>query len=280
MSLPSVLSSASSAFSGSAVVRPPPAVAVPPLRGGNFRGRQKGSGNWTPQMTDVLLDQVKAVLPRGHYEWEKVVGNYNTLTGESADYDRLHDKFFKLVRTVKPTGKNTKPTHVTRAQEISAEIDGSVYGGLGDEEEKEDNIDRAMQALLSEEEEQKDVAASDPPSPRRASSPSSSSSSPSPVPSLSSSSPVSGPRSPLNAFPSERATVKKSKSGSDMAEAVQALSTTFNTAIAAQMEASREEAKLAREQAREEAKLAREQMAQNQKQWAEMLIMINNSNKK
>jgi hypothetical protein len=241
---------------------------VPPLRGGNFRGRQKGVGNWTPEMTDILLDQVKAVLPRGHYEWEKVVGNYNTLTGESADYDRLHDRFFKLVRTLKPTGKNTKPTHVTRAQEISAEIDGRVYGGLGDGEEKEDVIDRAMQEVLSEEEEQKDVAASCPPSPRRASSPSSSSS-PSPVSSLSSSSPVSGPRSPLNAFPSERATIKKSKSGSEMAEAVQALSTTLNSAIAAQMEASREE-----------AKLAREQMAQNQKQWAEMLIMINNSNKK
>ena len=114
----------------SSVITSPPAaseinaVPVQPRRGG------RTSFNWDSRQTDCLLEQVRAVLPRGHHEWEKVVANYNALMSESADYNRLKDKFFKLVRTVKPTGKNTKPSHIQQAQEISAEIEARVHGGL------------------------------------------------------------------------------------------------------------------------------------------------------
>ena len=189
----------------------------------------------------MLLQQVRAVHPRGHHEWERVVANYNQLTGEDADYDRLKEKFFKLVRTVKPTGRNTKPTHVTLAQEINAEIEGRVYAGLGDGENDDDAIDRAALhlSLSNDEKDEKEEAA--PLSP-----PASSSSSPPPRPPPSSDVVV---RRVHHSFPSDRtSSSKRAKPNAEVTEVVQALSATLSTAISAQMEQTRVEAKLAREQ--------------------------------
>ena len=179
----------------SSVITSPPAaseinaVPVQPRRGG------RTSFNWDSRQTDCLLEQVRAVLPRGHHEWEKVVANYNALMSESADYNRLKDKFFKLVRTVKPTGKNTKPSHIQQAQEISAEIEARVHGGLGDGEDDDDAVDRAAQqlALSGDEGEEKEEAVM----------------APSPSSAASSSSPSSpSMRRSIQSFPSERTSSK------------------------------------------------------------------------
>ena len=67
----------------SSVITSPPAaseinaVPVQPRRGG------RTSFNWDSRQTDCLLEQVRAVLPRVHHEWEKVVANYNALMSES-----------------------------------------------------------------------------------------------------------------------------------------------------------------------------------------------------
>ena len=232
----------------------PPAVAIPVKKG----GRRTGTVNWTAAQLDILLGQVRAVLPRGHHEWEQVVSNYNALTGESADYERLHGKFFKLIRTVKPTGKNTKPTHVHTAQQINDEIEAHVFGGEAGEAD-DDAIDAAamqMEQEVEREEEKADGAVSISPAPSSSSSPASSRSSSPPSASFIRS-------RDLHSFPSDRQQNKKPKGG-ELVDAMQALGAQLSSVVAAQMEVAREEAKLAREQMREEAKLTREQAAQQQ----------------
>jgi hypothetical protein len=247
-----------------------------------------------------LLDQVRAVLPRGRHEWDKVVANYNQLTQESADCERLKEKFFKLVRTVKPTGRNTKPDHVTRAQEINDTIEAKVHGAVADghEEDSVDAVDLAERLALSDGKEEKSSqpsssSSSDPlaPSSFSLSLFHPSSSLPSPSTSSSSSSSAPATRVKPRVFPSERSN-KRLKGGSDVVEAVQSLSTTLSTAISAQLEQSRsqmqqsreaaqlereqsrEEAKLAREQASQEAKLAREQMAIQQQSLTALIAAL------
>ena len=144
---------------------------------------------------------MQALRPRGHYDWEKVVVNYNRLTGESANYDRLHDRFWTLARTKKPTGKHTKPSHVQRAHEILDMIDARVFSGINDGDDSGDAIDHAAAALHLDEEEGKEeqahasaASSTSPPPPARVSSPSLSSSA-----SSSSSSPE--PRRAPQSFP-------------------------------------------------------------------------------
>ena len=50
-----------------------------------------------------MLQQVRAVLPRGADEWKKVVSNYNALQGSSCNLDRIRDKFNKMAKSKKLT---------------------------------------------------------------------------------------------------------------------------------------------------------------------------------
>ncbi len=188
------------------------------------------------------------------------MSNYNSLTGESADYNRLKDKFFKLVRTVKPTGKNTKPAHVQLAQEINEEIESKVHGGQGDCDGDEDAIDRAMHlsmALSGEEGDEKEEAAPD-----------------GVEPSSSSSSPSSSSSSLRRTFPSERNTIKRARPNAEVTEAVQALSSSLSVAISAQMEQGREDAKLAREQMAMQQQQMQAQLLQQQQQMSQLIAAI------
>ena len=263
-----------SCYTSSASVVPPATLPPPTAPAAKKGGRKSGSTNWTPHQVDLLLDQVRAVLPRGHQEWEKVVLNYNQLTGESADYDRLHGKFIKLARTVKPTGKHTKPTDVHRAQPIIRDIEARVEAGLGDGEDgDEDAIDgAAMQQLsLAPAAAAPASARASAPAPAPAPAPARAPASRSPSPptsssSSSSSSPRPGSRPHLRSFPSDRQQSKKSRPGSDVIEALHVLGTSMVTAINAQMEQSREETKLAREQMAVQQQQMTQQMALQQQQ--------------
>jgi hypothetical protein len=253
-------SSSGSAQSDAVVQELSPPLSQPSLRAAlpvRRGGRKSGSSNWSPAQIEALLDQVQAILPRGQQEWNRVVENYNRVTGESADYDRVHDKFFRLAHTKKPTGKNTKPSYITRAQKLLADIEGRALAA--DDEEEVEPFDCPPAMSLSDQSDEKAAPSPSPLSiPSRASSPSQSSSSPS---HSSSSSPTSQQRS----FPSDRNNKKRARTSAEpeVAEAMETLGSALTTAISAQLE-----------QSREEGRLAREQMAQQQQQMAQQQMLM------
>lgn len=229
-------------------------------------GRKAGAKTWDAQMMCCLLDEVEAVLPRGHYEWEKVVRNYNARTSEGADYDRLRNKFLNLYRAKKPTGKHTMPAHIVRAKRIADAIEQRVSGGVADGENDHDADAIDVAASESLEEGQVETASlhSVDSCSSLSSLSSSSSSSSSSFSSLASAKTPStaAASASSSAFPSDRtAGRKRQKISSDIGAAADSLSASLSGVMLAQMRMQEEYVKLAREQFQEEVRLVREQMA-------------------
>jgi hypothetical protein len=214
--------------------------------------------NWTADMITTLLDQVQGVLPRGTAEWERVTENYNTLRGEAATVDRIRNKFSSLVGTRKPTGQNTKPEHVTRAQLLEAQIQAKAAAGLQDGSDDDEPVDALDMVLGRRRRDDSDEAGVLSPSDSSSPSPS-----PSPPPhSLSRSS---------DSFPTERsAAMKKAKVGTEILGAAQVLGASLSSVMEKAMELQRDEMQLAREQ----LKALQEQSMVQQRQFTQLLTVL------
>lgn len=119
IAIPPTPSSASSSASAPA--------SMPARRG----GRKAGSQNWTADKLTVLLDKVQAVLPRGVRDWDLVTSQYNHAAADNADIDRVRNKFLSLTSVKKPTGKHTRPDHVSRALMLAEQMARGGSGGGG-----------------------------------------------------------------------------------------------------------------------------------------------------
>ena len=63
--------------------------------------------HWSDDQVEMVLNIIKEVLPRGQYDWDKVVSQYNSQKPEDAcerDEDAIRSKYKKLKNAKKPTG--------------------------------------------------------------------------------------------------------------------------------------------------------------------------------
>lgn len=98
-------------------------------------GRKSGSANYINEDVDVLLELVGKFLPIGAKEREGVAVEFNQHAPEvesvQRDGEGLKAKFDKLGNEKKPTGRNTCPPHVPRAEEVTRAIKEKVIAITG-----------------------------------------------------------------------------------------------------------------------------------------------------
>jgi len=97
-------------------------------------GRQRGNHNWKPHEIDIMLHHVKAYLPIGSQQWDDVTAAYNSDIRhpqlDTADTDRVKNKFTTLYSEKKPTGTGVKDKQITIAQTIQSAITAKVHGAV------------------------------------------------------------------------------------------------------------------------------------------------------